>query len=255
MSEKSGMVRAVFPNARLARDIFDLLNTVSDEGVITFQVDASGLLLKQIDPTKVCLCEFLWKSSSFSAFTPTQPGLVSFDIDVALKWLKNVAETDTLEFSVQGTEVVFKRTGAGVRELTLPKSSKDHIAPEMDIPPLSVRFSVNLQSFGSWIDEVSFLSDTIAVSADKETLSMATQGKGKTQHKFTWKTTAGLELRSESAKAENRFLTAYLTAMITKVKALVPEAEISLGDNLPLILKAHNEKFFELQYVVSPRSA
>jgi proliferating cell nuclear antigen len=77
------MFKLKVSDAKLLRDMATAISILVDEA--TFKIDAEGLKLRAMDPSRVAMIDFEWPKSLFQEYVSTEPTKICLNISELLK--------------------------------------------------------------------------------------------------------------------------------------------------------------------------
>ena len=92
------MFKLKVSDAILLRDMATAISILVDEA--TFKIEAEGLKLRAMDPSRVAMIDFEWPKSIFQEYISTEPAKICINISELLKLLKRAGKEEAVELSL-----------------------------------------------------------------------------------------------------------------------------------------------------------
>jgi len=247
------MFKLKVSDAKLLRDMATAISILVDEA--TFKIDAEGLKLRAMDPSRVAMIDFEWPKSLFQEYLCTEPTKICLNISELLKLLKRAGKEEAVELSLDDKtgRLLVTITGKYNRNFTMPTLE----ASEEEVPTPKISFNVKAktttQGLSQAIEDAQLVSDHVRIEAepDKMTLSASGDLMGAT---ITLQkgNDALLDLEvKENAKAT--FSLSYLSEIIKAASATSDIATLEFSSDMPVRIDFQQQKEGKLTFFLAPR--
>jgi proliferating cell nuclear antigen len=247
------MFKLKVSDAKLLRDMATAISILVDEA--TFKIDAEGLKLRAMDPSRVAMIDFEWPKSLFQEYLCTEPTKICLNISELLKLLKRAGKEEAVELSLDDKtgRLLVTITGKYNRNFTMPTLE----ASEEEVPTPKISFNVKAktttQGLSQAIEDAQLVSDHVRIEAepDKMTLSASGDLMGAT---ITLQkgNDALLDLEvKENSKAT--FSLSYLSEIIKAASATSDIATLEFSSDMPVRIDFQQQKEGKLTFFLAPR--
>jgi proliferating cell nuclear antigen len=247
------MFKLKVADAKLMRDMITSISILVDEA--TFKLDAEGLKLRAMDPSRVAMVDFEWPKAIFDEYICTEPTKMCINISELLKLIKRAGKDETVELGLDDKtgKLLVKITGRYGRSFTMPTLE----ASEEEVPTPKLTFNVKVKAtadgLSQAIEDAQLVSDHVKVEADAEKLTLNASGdlmgaeitlpKGSD-------TVLELEVK-EPSKAT--FSLSYLSEIIKSASATSDIATLEFSSDMPIKLDFQQVKEGRLTFFLAPR--
>ena len=239
-------------DAKILKDSFTAISTLVDEA--TFNIDAEGISLRAMDPSRVAMVDFVMGKAVFDEYTSSEDLKVCLDISELLKLVKRAGKDESVELVLEETgRLKILIRGRYARTFDMPTLE----AAEEEIPTPKIAFDarVTLTTDGlrQALEDVVLVSDHVRIQADQHGVLM--KGKGDLM-------SAEIELKKESdalleihtkEPSKAAFSLSYLSDI---VKAAAPTSDIvtlEFSKDMPVRLDFKQRHEGKLTYYLAPR--
>src|SRR5512136_2942372 len=247
------MFKLKVSDAKLLRDMATAISILVDEA--TFKIDAEGLKLRAMDPSRVAMIDFEWPKSLFQEFVSTEPTKICLNISELLKLLKRAGKEEAVELSLDDKtgRLQVAISGKYSRNFTMPTLE----ASEEEVPTPKLTFNVKIKAttegLSQAIEDAQLVSDHVRLEADPEKLVFNAAGdlmgatitiqKGSD-------TLLDLEAK-EPSKAT--FSLSYLTEIIKAASQTSDIATMEFSSDMPIKIDFQQPKEGKLTFYLAPR--
>jgi proliferating cell nuclear antigen len=144
----------------------------------TFKIDAEGLKLRAMDPSRVAMIDFEWPRSLFQEYVCTEPTKICLNISELLKLLKRAGKEEAVELSLDDKtgRLLVTITGKYNRNFTMPTLE----ASEEEVPTPKISFNVKAktttQGLSQAIEDAQLVSDHVKIEAEPEKMTLSASG-------------------------------------------------------------------------------
>jgi proliferating cell nuclear antigen len=247
------MFKLKVADAKLLRDMITSISILVDEA--TFKLDAEGMKLRAMDPSRVAMIDFEWPKTVFEEYTCTEPTKMCINITELLKLLKRAGKDDSLELSLDEKTGKLQVAIAGkyARNFTMPTLE----ASEEEVPTPKITFNVRVKAttegLSQAIEDAQLVSDHVRIEADPEKVvfnaSGDLMGATITLQKGS---DALLELDAKEPQKAT-FSLSYLTEIIKAASATSDIATLEFSTDMPIKLDFQQVKEGKLTFYLAPR--
>jgi proliferating cell nuclear antigen len=247
------MFKLKVADAKQLRDLITSISILVDEA--TFKLDAEGMKLRAMDPSRVAMIDFEWPKTVFEEYTCTEPTKMCINITELLKLLKRAGKGETLELSIDEKtgKLQVTITGKYNRNFTMPTLE----ASEEEVPTPKITFNAKIKAttegLSQAIEDAQLVSDHVKIEADPEKVvfnaagdlmgAIITLQKGSD-------TLLELDVK-EPQKAT--FSLSYLTEIIKTASATSDIATLEFSSDMPIKLDFQQAKEGRLTFYLAPR--
>ena len=247
------MFKLKVADAKLLRDMTTAISILVDEA--TFKMDAEGLKLRAMDPSRVAMVDFEWPKTIFEEYTCTEPTKMCINVSELLKLLRRTGRDEAVELSLdeKTARLQIRITGRYTRNFTMPTLE----ASEEEVPTPKITFNVRAKTttegLRQAIEDAQLVSDHVRIEADTEKLVLNAAGDlmGATIE-LKKGSDALLELEAkESSKAT--FSLSYLSEIIKAASTTSEIATLEFSTDMPIRLDFQQPKEGRLTFYLAPR--
>jgi proliferating cell nuclear antigen len=247
------MFKLKVADAKQLRDLITSISILVDEA--TFKLDAEGMKLRAMDPSRVAMIDFEWPKTVFEEYTCTEPTKMCINITELLKLLRRAGKGETLELSIDEKtgKLQVTITGKYNRNFTMPTLE----ASEEEVPTPKITFNAKIKAttegLSQAIEDAQLVSDHVKIEADPEKVvfnaagdlmgAIITLQKGSD-------TLLELDVK-EPQKAT--FSLSYLTEIIKTASATSDIATLEFSSDMPIKLDFQQAKEGRLTFYLAPR--
>ena len=247
------MFKLKVSDAKLLRDMATAISILVDEA--TFKIDAEGLKLRAMDPSRVAMIDFEWPKSLFQEYVSTEPTKICLNISELLKLLKRAGKEEAVELSLDDKtgKLLVAITGKYNRNFTMPTLE----ASEEEVPTPKISFNVKAktttQGLSQAIEDAQLVSDHVRIEAEPEKMTLSASGDLMGATITLQKgNDALLELDvKENAKAT--FSLSYLSEIIKAASATSDIATLEFSSDMPVRIDFQQQKEGKLTFFLAPR--
>src|SRR5512136_2246405 len=247
------MFKLKVSDAKLLRDMATAISILVDEA--TFKIDAEGLKLRAMDPSRVAMIDFEWPKTLFQEYEATEPSKMCLNISELLKLLKRAGKDEAVELSLDDKtgRLLVTITGKYPRNFTMPTLE----ASEEEVPTPKITFNVKAKAttegLSQAIEDAQLVSDHVKIEADSEKIVFNASGdlmgaiitlqKG---------SDALLELEAKEPQKAT-FSLSYLTEIIKAASQTSDIATLEFSSDMPIKLDFQQAKEGKLTFYLAPR--
>jgi proliferating cell nuclear antigen len=247
------MFKLKVSDAKLLRDMATAISILVDEA--TFKIDAEGLKLRAMDPSRVAMIDFEWPRSLFQEYVCTEPTKICLNISELLKLLKRAGKEEAVELSLDDKtgRLLVTITGKYSRNFTMPTLE----ASEEEVPTPKISFNVKAktttQGLSQAIEDAQLVSDHVKIEAEPEKMTLSASGDLMGATIILQKgNDALLDLEvKENAKAT--FSLSYLSEIIKAASATSEIATLEFSSDMPVRIDFQQIKEGKLTFFLAPR--
>ena len=247
------MFKLKVADAKQLRDMITSISILVDEA--TFKLDAEGMKLRAMDPSRVAMIDFEWPKTIFEEYICTEPTKMCINITELLKLLKRAGKDETLELSKDEKTGKLQVSIAGkyARNFTMPTLE----ASEEEVPTPKITFNVKIKAttegLSQAIEDVQLVSDHVRIEADPEKVVFNAAGDlmGATITLQKGSDTL-LELDAKEPQKAT-FSLSYLTEIIKTASATSDIATLEFSSDMPIKLDFQQAKEGKLTFYLAPR--
>jgi len=247
------MFKLKVADAKQLRDMITSISILVDEA--TFKLDAEGMKLRAMDPSRVAMIDFEWPKTIFEEYTSTEPTKMCINITELLKLLKRAGKDETLELSKDEKTGKLQVSIAGKysRNFTMPTLE----ASEEEVPTPKITFNVKIKAttegLSQAIEDAQLVSDHVRIEADPEKVVFNASGDlmGATITLQKGSDTL-LELDAKEPQKAT-FSLSYLTEIIKTASATSDIATLEFSSDMPIKLDFQQAKGGKLAFYLAPR--
>ena len=247
------MFKLKVSDAKLLRDMATAISILVDEA--TFKIDAEGLKLRAMDPSRVAMIDFEWPKTLFQEFVCTEPTKICLNISELLKLLKRAGKEEAVELSLDDKtgRLLVTITGKYSRNFTMPTLE----ASEEEVPTPKISFNVKAktttQGLSQAIEDAQLVSDHVRIEAEPEKLTLSASGDLMGATITLQKgNDALLDLEvKENSKAT--FSLSYLSEIIKAASATSDIATLEFSSDMPVRIDFQQQKEGKLTFFLAPR--
>jgi len=240
-------------DAKLLRDMAAAISILVDEA--TFKIEADGLKLRAMDPSRVAMIDFEWPKTIFQEFVADQPTKICLNISELLKLLKRAGKDEAVELSLDDKtgRLLIVITGKYARNFTMPTLE----ASEEEVPTPKISFNVKAKTTTSGlsqaIEDAQLVSDHVKIEAEPEKITLSASGDLMGATITLQKgNDALLDLEiKENAKAT--FSLSYLSEIIKAASATSDIATLEFSTDMPIKIDFQQAKEGKLTFFLAPR--
>jgi proliferating cell nuclear antigen len=247
------MFKVKVADAKQLRDMITSISILVDEA--TFKLDAEGIKLRAMDPSRVAMIDFEWPKTIFEEYICTEPTKMCVNITELLKLLKRAGKDETLELSKDEKTGKLQISIAGKysRNFTMPTLE----ASEEEVPTPKITFNVKIKAttegLSQAIEDAQLVSDHVRIEADPEKVVFNAAGDlmGATITLQKGSDTL-LELDAKELQKAT-FSLSYLTEIIKTASATSDIATLEFSSDMPIKLDFQQAKEGKLTFYLAPR--
>jgi proliferating cell nuclear antigen len=247
------MFKLKVADAKQLRDMITSISILVDEA--TFKLDAEGMKLRAMDPSRVAMIDFEWPKTVFEEYTCTEPTKMCINITELLKLLKRASKDETLELSIDEKTGKLQITISGryTRNFTMPTLE----ASEEEVPTPKITFNAKIKAttegLSQAIEDAQLVSDHVKIEADPEKVVFNAAGDlmGATITLQKGSDTL-LELDAKEPQKAT-FSLSYLTEIIKAASATSDIATLEFSSDMPIKLDFQQTKEGKLTFYLAPR--
>lgn len=247
----SSIARFVFGDAREWRYIVASLATLIDEA--NFIIDADGLRLRALDPSRIAMVDFSLQSMAFEEFECSGESKIGVNFDDLNKVLKRCRADEKIAFEVSGNRLTIKIIGKAERKFSLPLID---IAGE-ELPTPRVTFTTRAKMLSDTlkdaISDAELVSDSVRFEGEESELVVkASSDKGDVEVRFTVETGSLIEYEVDEP-SQASYSVSYLSDMLGKATKLSDIVSLEFATNKPLSMSFEIAGGGRLTYFLAPR--
>ena len=248
------MFKLKVADAKQLRDMITSISILVDEA--TFNLDAEGMKLRAMDPSRVAMIDFEWPKTIFEEYVCTEPTKMCINITELLKLLKRAGKDETLELSKDEKTGKLQVSIAGkyARNFTMPTLE----ASEEEVPTPKITFNVKIKAttegLSQAIEDAQLVSDHVRIEADPEKVVFNAAGD---LMGATITLQKGSDTLLELDAKENQkatFSLSYLTEIIKTASATSDIATLEFSSDMPIKLDFQQAKEGKLTFYLAPRN-
>ena len=247
------MFKLKVADAKQMRDMITSISILVDEA--TFNLDAEGMKLRAMDPSRVAMIDFEWPKTIFEEYVCTEPTKMCINITELLKLLKRAGKDETLELSKDEKtgKLQVSIVGKYARNFTMPTLE----ASEEEVPTPKITFNVKIKAttegLSQAIEDAQLVSDHVRIEADPEKVVFNASGDlmGATITLQKGSDTL-LELDAKEPQKAT-FSLSYLTEIIKTASATSDIATLEFSSDMPIKLDFQQAKEGKLTFYLAPR--
>jgi len=247
------MFKLKVADAKLLRDMTTAISILVDEA--TFKMDAEGLKLRAMDPSRVAMVDFEWPKTVFEEYTCTEPTKMCINVSELLKLLRRTGRDEAVELSLdeKTARLQIRITGRYTRNFTMPTLE----ASEEEVPTPKITFNVRAKTttegLRQAIEDAQLVSDHVRIEADTEKLVLNAAGDlmGATIE-LKKGSDALLELDAK-ASSKATFSLSYLSEIIKAASTTSEIATLEFSTDMPIRLDFQQPKEGRLTFYLAPR--
>lgn len=222
-----------------------------------FEVSEDGLRLLQLDSGKAALLHIWLDRTLFESFECTQSGIVSFNPDTIIPTTKDVARTDTIEFSMADGKMevcVIDDTDKRTKRCVTSKPLTPPASPDKR-PSLIYGATIELpfRLFKKVMRMINAGSSHVNFMATEDTLRMSGEGDYETTTHSTIEREQTHSINCVE-RQETRFACDYIWAFIKSIRYNeVQSIKIDFSTNKPLRLTVSLGPASYMEFILAPR--
>lgn len=245
------MFKLKFKKAKLLAAYFNAFNAVLDEP--TFQVNAEGLTLRDIDPSRVAMFDVNFPSKAFEAFQCDKDTLFTVNLLTLYKLLKTADDTEMveLELDLEKKKLVVTFRGIATRRfrMSLLEDSSERISP----PKISFAAKAVLptKQFLRFMNDANALSDHVHLVAIPSNISVIIGGDLAQGELAFEKSMLTLLECKEPQKAA--FSVTYMAEIIKALSEVCPNITLEWATDMPIKVSFELEHLGQLVWFLAPR--
>jgi proliferating cell nuclear antigen len=247
------MFKLKVADVKQLRDMITSISILVDEA--TFKLDAEGMKLRAMDPSRVAMIDFEWPKTIFEEYTCTEPTKMCINVTELLKLLKRASKDETLELSIDEKTAKLQITIAGkyTRNFTMPTLE----ASEEEVPTPKITFNAKIKAttegLSQAIEDAQLVSDHVKIEADPEKVVFNAAGDlmGATITLQKGSDTL-LELDAKEPQKAT-FSLSYLTEIIKAASATSDIATLEFSSDMPIKLDFQQAREGKLTFYLAPR--
>ncbi len=240
-------------DAKQLRDLITTISILVDEA--TFKLDAEGMKLRAMDPSRVAMIDFEWPKTVFEEYTCTEPAKMCINITELLKLLKRAGKDENVELSINEKTGKLQVTITGKYNRNFTMSTLE--ASEEEVPTPKITFNAKIKAttegLSQAIEDAQLVSDHVKIEVDPEKLVFNAAGDlmGATITLQKGSDTV-LELDAKEPQKAT-FSLSYLTEIIKTASATSDIATLEFSSDMPIKLDFQQAKEGRLTFYLAPR--
>jgi len=242
-------------DAKLLKDVFTGLATLIDEA--TFNLDATGVKLRAIDPSHVAMVDFEWPTAMFEEYSCLDPVKLAVNLTGLLKLLKRATKDETIEISQDQKGDTLKvsianKKGTSIRAFSL--HTLDPSEEEVPVPKLTYNVTAKLTTEGmvQMIDDAQLVTDHVRITADPEKLMMIATGDLMAAEITALKGSEILLSLETKEPSKATFSLSYMAEVLHAGMATADLVTLEYSSDMPIKLD-FQQKQGKLLYYLAPR--
>ncbi|MFP3220262.1 MAG: DNA polymerase sliding clamp [Candidatus Marsarchaeota archaeon] len=245
------MAKLVLKDPREFRDIIQNASSVISEGV--FRVSSKGLVMKELDPSRIAMLEFDFPPSAFEKLEVEEDEKLGVNLEELLNVLKRLRPEDTLTLESDKGKLTVS--------LTLNKYTRSFKIPLLDLggqetPTINVQFTskynILSDALSSGVKDAATVADEVVFSSSKDgtLLISASSDKGSVEQRLTKE--SGMILDAEvSEEATAKYSLQYLET-VTSFRG-TPSVVLEFAQDKPLHLEYKMADGASFHFILAPR--
>ncbi|MCL2288801.1 MAG: proliferating cell nuclear antigen (pcna) [Candidatus Bathyarchaeota archaeon] len=247
------MFKLKVSDAKLLRDMATAISILVDEA--TFKIDAEGLKLRAMDPSRVAMIDFAWPKTIFEEYDCTGSTKMCINISELLKLLKRAGRDEAVELFLDDKtgRLQVKITGKYARNFTMPTLE----ASEEEVPIPKITFNVKAKSttngLSQAIEDAQLVSDHVRIEADSEKLVLSATGDLMGATITLQKGSDALLDLEVKEPSKATFSLSYLSEIIKAASATSDIAIIEFSSDMPVHIDFQQIKDGKLTFFLAPR--
>ena len=247
------MFKLKVADAKPFRDMLTSISILVDEA--TFKLDAEGLKLRAMDPSRVAMIDFEWPKTAFEEYTCTEPTKMCINITELLKLLKRAGKDENLELSIDEKtgKLQIRIAGKYTRNFTMPTLE----ASEEEVPTPKITFNVKIKAttdgLTQAIEDAQLVSDHVKIEADPEKVVFNASGDLMGATITLQKGNDALLDLEVKEPQKATFSLSYLTEIIKAASATSDIATLEFSSDMPIKLDFQQAKEGKLTFYLAPR--
>jgi len=240
-------------DAKLLRDMATAISILVDEA--TFKIDAEGLKLRAMDPSRVAMIDFAWPKTIFEEYVCTELTKICLNISELLKLLKRAGRDESVELSLDDKtgRLQVKIMGKYSRNFTMPTLE----ASEEEVPTPKITFNVKAKSttagLSQAIEDAQLVSDHVRIEADPEKLVLSATGDLMGATITLQKGSDALLDLEVKEPSKATFSLSYLSEIIKAASATSDIATLEFSSDMPVHIDFQQIKDGKLTFFLAPR--
>jgi proliferating cell nuclear antigen len=247
------MFKLKVADVKQLRDMITSISILVDEA--TFKLDAEGMKLRAMDPSRVAMIDFEWPKTVFEEYTCTEPTKMCINVTELLKLLKRASKDETLELSIDEKTAKLQVTIAGkyMRNFTMPTLE----ASEEEVPTPKITFNAKIKAttegLSQAIEDAQLVSDHVKIEADPEKVVFNAAGDLMGAIITLQKGSDTLLELDAKEPQKATFSLSYLTEIIKAASATSDIATLEFSSDMPIKLDFQQAKEGKLTFYLAPR--
>jgi len=247
------MFKLKVADVKQLRDMITSISILVDEA--TFKLDAEGMKLRAMDPSRVAMIDFEWPKTVFEEYTCTEPTKMCINVTELLKLLKRASKDETLELSIDEKTAKLQVTIAGkyTRNFTMPTLE----ASEEEVPTPKITFNAKIKAttegLSQAIEDAQLVSDHVKIEADPEKVVFNAAGDLMGAIITLQKGSDTLLELDAKEPQKATFSLSYLTEIIKAASATSDIATLEFSSDMPIKLDFQQAKEGKLTFYLAPR--
>jgi proliferating cell nuclear antigen len=240
----------------LLKYLFETIHGILDE--VTFQFEPERLLIRAMDPSRVCMIDYAIKKEYFEEWQVKKPGYATFNIEEVLKVVFSAIKKDTIvkvTVNPETDKLIFTLRDSRTRTREFFLLSTDEV-PEIPPQPqihFNALFKVVSKAWQEDIKDMAKSSDHVEIHVAPEGIRIKAQGdlvKAENEYELGSDILLNIEVR-EYTKAT--FSLSYLTTGFNFFEPkLCDIATIEMSTDMPIRATLHT-KYGDLYHYLAPR--
>jgi proliferating cell nuclear antigen len=247
------MFKLKVADVKQLRDMITSISILVDEA--TFKLDAEGMKLRAMDPSRVAMIDFEWPKTVFEEYTCTEPTKMCINVTELLKLLKRASKDETLELSIdeKTAKLQVTITGKYTRNFTMPTLE----ASEEEVPTPKITFNAKIKAttegLSQAIEDAQLVSDHVKIEADPEKVVFNAAGDLMGAIITLQKGSDTLLELDAKEPQKATFSLSYLTEIIKAASATSDIATLEFSSDMPIKLDFQQAKEGKLTFYLAPR--
>jgi proliferating cell nuclear antigen len=247
------MFKLKVADVKQLRDMITSISILVDEA--TFKLDAEGMKLRAMDPSRVAMIDFEWPKTVFEEYTCTEPTKMCINVTELLKLLKRASKDETLELSIdeKTAKLQVRIAGKYTRNFTMPTLE----ASEEEVPTPKITFNAKIKAttegLSQAIEDAQLVSDHVKIEADPEKVVFNAAGDLMGAIITLQKGSDTLLELDAKEPQKATFSLSYLTEIIKAASATSDIATLEFSSDMPIKLDFQQAKEGKLTFYLAPR--
>ena len=255
-SKNDGSFSLKLENSRIIKSIIETLSNIIDETMITITKD--GLCIKAMDPSRICLLQFIMKEKDFDEFECSSTTEICLNLDDLDKIMKRSAADDSIEIKFKEDDnkikIIMKKEGVS-RSRTFSLAILDSEQEEIQMEKLlqieyPAKWQMDPNLFTEAIKDAEIYSEILNLKTNEKGLTFSSSGQiGEMIYDLPKEDLIDSEIEGENLGAYSiNFLKS-----IMKLSGITEKLDISLKTDHPIKLIFNILEGAVLSYFLAPR--